>query len=713
MNVQINGLVEPIILLPANQERPTCCEKFRILLRKIKDFVVGIFRALMKLCSKRPPGLSDLQRKEILRERQYRVNRPAIVDARQPIQNVPLNPFDVQIAAPILSEEEAKIKEADDVAAFTKQYAKSLSDKFVGISFEEVEKDERSFVNFLQNHLLPFLKDMQLKNGVLISKLTNRVIDKLDSLDFKQIIDKPVNILNRQMSAYAASAKMTETLATKQRNVFLANAGLPASASERDIINAKATYLLTEFSKQQICLPVIKDTINSNMSHEAKVKKISRMLERNVAPILAENLMQLIFPNKIEISPEGSVRTVDGFTDFCSQLKILDNDFQKLMSEFETHQKGLVIGPIISIIVKIAVESLNNKHVQQASMLGVKSTIQNMLTSFIQSQLSTFVLPERFDEMAANAILPSLRYLIISSIAYNCLYQSAGEMAPLFRKLIENRPESAQTIHQLVEKWFYVVNNSCALQQHKISYAAFHEMVLPSLQGIEEMLIKLWRSDAAFGDEHVTEALQVYLTGEMGEAAKYTSDEHDLYWKLFNVLILDLGQFGSIVKKICNVGWIKREITTSILSSIQIIRGSHHKITQLSCDTIRSKFANPVAMRKVLSGEIEPSESHAVTQAKLDNEILLLAQSVREFAISFSKGSWMASWFVKPVLGSVEDVRKLVDKLYQDILGDPLLNANLVLNMIKEVMGKEVVGHGRVAKRANAQSFQRRHSLEA
>ena len=177
-----------------------------------------------------------------------------------------------------------------------------------------------------------------------------------------------------------------------------------------------------------------------------------------------------------------------------------------------------MIGPILSIIVKIAVESLQNKHVQHASMLGVKMTIQSMLTSFIQSQLSNFVFPDQFDELAANLILPSLRQLIISSIAYNCLYQNAGQMAPLFRKLIEDRANAGQTVQYLVEKWFFITNESCSLQEHKVSYSAFNEMVQPSLLGIEEMLIKLWHTDSAFGDYHVMEALQVYLTGEMGEA---------------------------------------------------------------------------------------------------------------------------------------------------------------------------------------------------
>ena len=143
MNVRLNSPVEPIILLPEDHKRPSCCEKFIAVLRKIKDFVVGLFQALVRLCSKKPPGLSDTQKKEILRARQYRINRPtAIVDARQPIQRAPLNPFDIPVAAPVIDEEQAKVKEASDVAAFTRQYTNSLGNQFVGLSLDEVEKDE-------------------------------------------------------------------------------------------------------------------------------------------------------------------------------------------------------------------------------------------------------------------------------------------------------------------------------------------------------------------------------------------------------------------------------------------------------------------------------------------------------------------------------------------------------------------------------------------
>ena len=133
---------------------------------------------------------------------------------------------------------------------------------------------------------MPFLKKMQSKNSKLISSLTDHIVDKLDRLDFKQIIDRPVNVLNQQMSAYAACAKVTETFATKQKATFLENAGLTTSATEEDIAVAKVKHLFKEFSKQPICHPVIKDNITN---HNASVKKIWKYLERTVVLDLLKN----------------------------------------------------------------------------------------------------------------------------------------------------------------------------------------------------------------------------------------------------------------------------------------------------------------------------------------------------------------------------------------------------------------------------------------
>lgn len=483
---------------------------------------------------------------------------------------------------------------------------------------------------------------------------------------FSKNIKKSTDIVTDQLAHlihhadYTANFALAEETFSQHVDDFLTAKTALGEGVDKVTSTNKTTVFWKEFGKQGSCHPTVlamikaysEDALDLASSHEMKYLSS-----------VADRLMKLLCPPYVAYTAEGFIVERNGLAFLWDQF-VITPEFAFLL------KKGIqVIQQIVSPEIMKSIEN-----VQKSGIAFFEEILTDYANKLIKKQIikrlkdivDRITNPKRRDELLALLILPQISQLILYA----------------YIRLVLSSPENIKAIAELFEKLGNSDSDSVSENRLLAIKTKFKNLINPTLNDIQNVLLKEHEIGSAQFDEQYTQIIEdirkswLQCPDDSAQECltKYFSSpdvkKNEIYGNLIIKLVFEVGKLNSYVTKTL-APLVKDNISMRVAKTLHSITSTHQRALSAIIGASSKSYGTKEKVNELLFGQPSPL-SDTKREIKLQKELNLISLLTHKF-ITFSAGG--VGGFLVPVEA---EINKAIQNIYYGILGDPLIFKSII-----------------------------------
>ena len=587
-----------------------------------------------------------------------------------------------------------------------------------------VEKKIDHYVNFLdetlQQRLGDILHNMILVNTVNIANyFSGRFSEMMTHFPYPETYDKLTSsIFAKQLEGFVTAkeaAKDHKKLLEKSRQAIKLEAYSPAEIKAKSRAEMHLAIVeqhggeerflqhmfLEAFSKQKCCNPNVLQIIEQQISttlQNRDPKNAIHAIEQSFFASIADEIMTLMLPTRKKRGPNGVVEETEAVVELWNQL-YLPPEFLELMKHVVEITSEFITPDTTSLFASIKEPLL--MVTQKLAITLAQDMFKKKLVALLQKCFEMIANPEDLNELSAESILPTINELLLSYFMNQEIGRNAVKITPLFRDLVHsisvNRDAAYKKVqegflkivkakfHEFQGKNFHVTetveNGTHTLKFEDLSDDEILRMLSPLIEKIEKKL-----EEKLHEPGHVRTTLDqrevLAIIKKFFEGAPPAKFKEDAYGEIVMNLVFKIGGW----KNEGLVGYFIRDaLSQSITNSTQELRSSYHFLLTSAFQVMKRVFTDRTRMERYLG--IVPSYHPEYTKEKLQFQTETLSRLTYDLitGVAGDKGVLTKMLTTKFIYNDSKAIHELIGKIYHEILGNKILNQNLLMQAVEEV----------------------------
>lgn len=559
---------------------------------------------------------------------------------------------------------------------FCKQLMKNRID-------EIIKQIDTTFRTDLPNHTKHFI---DINVPVVAAELSNRSMDLLDNIPFSQFFDSIVTLFNTHIEGCIESESLAGSLLSKAEQLTPKYVKEPNSVDKQcgividDIAKhgSKATLqnlTLDAFSQHRAAHQNVVTVLQADKpaNYEGICNKIQLLLKATAFPTFINDIIALMLPSN---------KGFDNSQDMEGAVLLLKKlQFPKEIHEALHGMKDLGTEVLPEILLKLLSSGAHSKQsLIEWAIYNAKEHVSPNIVEKLHHLFEKLTDPSALNALAARVLLPALRELCLRTFIQQACSSNLKEMSPLFHALIEGKKNRDDVLRRIEQRWWTLAQShgiTFSLEKSGLTKEAFHEIVTPLIEKIEIYLLHFKRQMSDMPEPKILGFLTELF---VDEKRVFSDAQHQLYGELFDNLIFKIGKFGSASETLCNIGWVRKFITSAMLSSTYETRHTHEIMVQQVSKSIQKHYGTKELFKNLIYGKPSPELADDIVQKNLEQEIKGLASLTYDLVLqSAEKGPIGTATIVRKILGKdTKDLEKVIKTIYHKCFGCKIKNISLL-----------------------------------
>lgn len=586
-----------------------------------------------------------------------------------------------------------------------------------------VEKKIDHYVNFLdrtlQRRLGDIIHNMILVNTVNIANyFSGRFAEMMMHFPYTETYDKITSdVIAKQIEGFIIAKearKNHKKLLEKSRKAVkleaFSQAEVKAKArAEKHLASVEQhggeeaflnNMFLEAFSKQKCCNPNVLQIIEQHLNNTLQQKdpqNAIRAIEQSFFASISDEIMNLMLPTRKKRREDGIVEETEALVELWNQL-YLPPEFLELMKHVSEIANEFITPDTASLFASIKDPLM--MVTQKFSITLAQDMLKKQLTLSLQKCFEMMTNPDDLNELSAETILPTVNELLLGIFIRQEIGRNISKLTPLFHDLINAVPANHKVVYKKIQeamllfskakfhefqgKAFYVTEvtqeNEAKLKIDDLQKEGILQIINPIIDDIEKLLVEKKQESTrpvpSLDRKEVTAIIKKFFDSGV------TVKKEDIYGDIFMNIIFKIGGW----KNENLIGYfIKDTLSQTISYATADLRYSYHFLISTVFEVMKRVMLDRPRMERLLGSGPAYVPRFTAEKLKLQTDTLarILYDMITELA--GDKGTIAKFSTKKFIYNDSKAINQLTTKIYHRILGNKILNQNLLMQIIEEI----------------------------